>query len=345
MRNHYLLLALALFYACASPSKALEKGQTKKAMRLAKSDLKKQKNIAENIAVINEASQIEIDKILESNSNKISSPEVKDWIKVQNNYFALLEDIGEANQMTSGQISEPYDRLCEFKTDLDYKIADHYYKEGENYLFAFQSTGMKHLVKSAYYSYNTSEEYGGLKYHDDITEKKDYCVEHGRVYYIANNYDPSNNLFFRPLPHDSDQSADCIINSNRSGYSLSESRNSSQMTFQEVIKVGQESKIDTAGVVTYTPIYQTVYAYKNTTVITMSLSTTTWINVNDETGQCPLSSWSFNKEVSDSYEEVTYTGDSRAYPNFANDETGQPAFFISNLEDDLDRVVDRELGI
>ena len=346
LRLTLLPICLLGLLSCSSPSKALEKGRSKKAIRLAKSDLRKNKNITENITILNVAAHDEIDKVLASNTNKLSSPEVKDWIKVQNNYFGLLENIGEANQLSNGEVSEPYDRLCEHKTELDYKIADHYYQEGEEQLLAYHRSNEKSMARQAYGRYNLAQEYGADKYYADIQEKLDYCVEHGRVYYIAYDYSPSNDLFFRPLsesPHDVE--ADCVFSSSRSGYTTSETSSTSEKKYEERVQIGQESETDTSGIVTYTPIYEYVYAYKNTTDITVTLSTTTSVNVKNQTGQCHVRSWNFSKTVSDSYEEITFTGDSRAFPIGAKDETGVPAFFISKLQGRLDDAVEDELGI
>jgi len=344
LRITYFVLAIGLA-SCASPSKALEKGQNKKAMRLAKSDLKKNKNIEENIAILNEASNNEIDFILANNESKVASPEVKNWIKAQNNYYSLLENIGEANQITGGEVAQPYDRLCEVKTDLDFKIVEHYYDEGENHLAEYHYSDDKSKARSAYGFYHNAEEYGGDKYYQDIQDKKDYCVEHGRVYYRAYDYSPSNNIFLQPVPWNSDREADCVFNSSRSGYSSSQTRSTSQKTYSKKVEVGQEEIKDTSGNITYKTIYDKVYAYEDITEIKVTLRTNTWVNVENQTGHCHIRSWSFSDEVSDSFEEVRFSGDIRAYPAGANDQTGEPAFFRSNLEDELDRDVRRELGI
>lgn len=343
IRTIFLLLLPLFAGSCATSSKALEKGQNKKAIRLAKSDLRKNKNVEDNIAILNVASQNEVDKILALNSKRASSSNVEDWIVVQNNYYDLLENIGEANKLSQGKVSKPYDNLCEYKTDLDHKIANHYYQEGEIHLLDYEKLVQKKLAKKAYYSYLKSKEYGGDKYFTDIHEKLEYCLEKGRVYYIAHGYSPTKKLFFRPLPRDTSLTADCILKSTRSGYTVSEQRAESQKTYSEKVEVGKESFTDTSGVVTYEPIYNDVFAYKNTTKITVTLRTTTWINVKNESGQCHLRSWSFNSKVSDSYEEVRYTGDNRAYPILAKDETGVPMSFMSNLERELNSEVNKEL--
>lgn len=343
LRISFFASLIFLLSSCASSSKAFEKGQNKKAIRLAKYDLKKNKNVEENIAIINKASEIEIDKILELNAQKISSPQVEDWISVQNSYFSLLENIGEANQLAKGKISKPYDRLCEHKNDLDYKIAEHYYKEGEELLVSYENKQEKSEARKSYYSYKQAKDYGAEKYYGDLTEKMDYCIEKGRVYFIAYNCSPSKNLFFRPLPQDVSFEADCILRSTKSGYATKEKRSQSTKTYDEEIEVGKEAITDTSGTVTYEPIYETVFAYENTTKITVTLSTTTWINVKNNTGQCHKGSWSFQSEVSDTYEEVRYTGDSRAYPILAKDKVGQPISFMSDLERELRKEVDKEL--
>ena len=340
----YFLVAFS-FSSCATSTKALEKGQYNKAIRIAKSDLKKGKNVTENISILNAASNQVVDQAIAENQPKLESPEVNDWIKVQTNFYTILENIGEANQLSKGNVSEPYDKLCEQKSVLDYRIADHFYQEGEMFLDTYHTKKQKLDAREGYDKYKKSLDYSGDKYFPDINDKIADCITYGRVYHKSYDYNPGHTIFFKPLPKDAHYEADCIINSSRSGCSVSETRTTNQKTYNEQIEVRKDQVIDTAGVVTYIPIYETIYAYESINKITVTLSTTTWVNVTNNTGQCHLNTWSFSKSISDTYEEINYTGDLRAYPPGAVNKTGAPNFFRSNLEDRLDKEVKRELGI
>ena len=339
------IIIAGLAISCSSPQRALEKGNNKKAIRLAKKSIKKNRDIHENVEILNLAAHSEVENIMAASAHNLSSPEVEDWIYVQGDFYCLLENIGEANLLTAGLVSEPYERLCAAKTDLDFRIADHYYQAGEQHLRDYEYDLMKRTARLAYHQYSQAKAYGAGDYYSELEDKMAYCLENGRVYYTARNYRPASSLFLRALPAGADFEPDCILSSSRHGHSSHKCTTTKNKTFKKNVVVGSVSHTDTSGVVTHQDVYEDVYAYRKKTQTTITLRTTTWINVIDNTGQCSEHTRSFSTNVSGDYEEVEYSGDKRAYPPGARDKKENPYYLIRRLERELDRKVERRLGL
>ena len=344
MRPTTFLSVCILFFSCSTPAELLEKGKIERAFKLAEKKIKAGKDLNTNTKVLVFSGDQIIQSTLFNNSPLMHSPNVEDWVRAQNNFFKTLEDIVVANDLVDGQLQNSYDQLCTQKIELDFKIADHFYQNGTDLLaFHYEHTS-KHHARKAYYQYQECLSFGGDRFFQNLEDKISESVEEGKVYFVSHNFRPSSNLFFQPLPPNADFEADCIIQASFGPINYSTHSHSSTTTHSKDIEVGKNSKVDTSGQIVYTPIMKTVYADVITTSVTVTASSYSDIYVDNITGQCSKRSKSFNACVSDSYEEVRIHGDRRALNTSISACSGQPAFFISNLESDLNFKIDCELG-
>lgn len=340
----YFLLVLCCIIACRSPQKALENGNYQRSIKLSSKAIQKGKSIDENKIILVNASNLEVEKTLAANNSFTSSENVDNWIKAQSKYYKSLKIIGAANRITNGSANEPYDKLCERKIDLDFSIAEHFHINGDELIAVSRNTGKTKYAREAYDEYEACIKNGGEAFYKDIEDLKEECIDLGTVYYKA--YDGAGgygNRFLKPLPKDADWPADCIISVDWGRVNSSENRTESEVTYKKRIKVGESVTTDTSGVKTYHPIYETACAYKTTTRVRITLSSRTRRNVQNVTGECFLRSKTICEEVSDTYTEVRYSGDSRALPSCPRNKTGEPSFFRSNLERKLERKIDNQL--
>lgn len=333
-----------LLVSCSTPQKAFEKADYTRSIKLASKNISKGKKVEENKDLIKRASQQAVDHTLSVNAELISSSEVKDWKKVQANYFKTLEVIGAANKVSAGSAREAYDQLCDQKSDLDFSIAEYYHLAGDELLTESRDTESTAPARQAYTYYQDCLKNGGSTFYNDLDDLMQECIERGTVYYIANDgASVGGNIFLKQLPRGADRIADCEISVRRNSVSFSEKKSDNRKNLDKEIEVGQNAITDTSGVTTYEPIYDKIYGAEITTTVTVTASSTTYKNVRRNTEECFLSDSNFNTSVSDSYEEIRYEGDNRTWPDFAKNETGAPAFFNSKLEDQLNKEIDRKI--
>ncbi len=116
---YFSLLALCIL-SCKSPTQLLEKGDCDQAFNRAVKEIKKRKNVAQNIKVIEKSTELRVAAALRFAEIKSNSEKTKDWVNAQTKLYKTLEEIGEANILLKGSISEPYDELCTAKKDIDF---------------------------------------------------------------------------------------------------------------------------------------------------------------------------------------------------------------------------------
>jgi hypothetical protein len=340
----YAVLLAVLLISCSTPQKAFDKADYSKSIKLASKDINKGKKVEENKQLIKRASQLAVDETLAVNESLVTSSEVKDWKKVQTSYFKTLEVIGEANKVSAGSAREAYDQLCDQKSDLDFSIAEYYHLAGDELLSESRDTERTAPARQAYQHYQDCLKNGGTTFYNDLDDLIQECIERGTVYYVARDgATVGGSVFLKKLPSGADWVADCEISIDRGTITFSETKSDNRKNLDKEIEVGQNAITDTSGVTTYEPILDKIYGAEITTTVTVIARSTTHKQVRRNTEECFLRDSSFDTEVSDTYEEIRYEGDNRTWPDFAENETGPPAYFNSNLEDDLKRTINTKI--
>lgn len=347
MKYLYLLLIILAISSCKSPVKLLEEGKYNTAFDRAVAEVKRGKNVKENLEVIKISAELKVEEALRYSAIMTKTEKVKDWIKTQTKVYGLLEDLGKANKIVDGKIYEQYDALCNEKKDIDYQIVDYFYEEGHDHLDRFYNEGNKVDARHAYKSFKNCEKYEGQSFFLRLAENTEDAYQNGIVYYVSDYGKIGSRLFLKPLPKNAEFQPDCDILIDHGFVSFSSSESSSDDKKTEEIETGTEAVTDTSGNTTYHPIYETVSAKITTKTITITITARvstkmTCINV---TGQCSMRSSYFNTQFSDSYEEVSVSGDERAITFHVDEHCGEPAFFKSNIEDELMDLADAKIGL
>jgi len=339
----YIFSLLLIFASCVTPEKALEQKRYKRALRLAANEIKSGKDVERNIRIMQTAADHIIDEELKRKKNLVNSSKVKDWIKVQDSYYRVLEVLGKANIKSNGAILSEYDEMCSTKKDLDFKIVEYYYSKGEKDLQKFYEDGQKVNARNAYYEFAAAKKHGGHLYYNNLEDIMSECHQNGIVYYIGDFHIVGHSFFLKPLPANADFEPDCDIRISYGFVDFSKSTSESSQDYTKEVVVGQEEEKDSLGNITYRDITEEVEATVTKIEVTVTASTYTYINSIDLTGQCTVGSESFRSEVSDNYEEIEFSGDERAIPEGLSEKSGAPAFFENNLKDELIKIVDRKL--
>ena len=345
MRCLYVITTFMLLVSCKTPSELFDEGNYSKAFRKAAKEIKAGVNIKTNTDIIYKVSERKVAEAIRYATIKSNAKDVKDWIRTQTKIYDLLKDIGEINTLLNGAINAPYDALCNEKKDVDYQIVEYYYDEGHDHLDDFYITGEKETARNAYYSFLNCEKYEGQDFFPFLEDDKQDAYQNGIVYYVSDHGNIGSKLFLKPLPRDAEFEPDCEIRVDQSAVSYSVSESEQRVKHQKEIETGQESVVDTSGKTTYVPIMEDVEATVITRTITVTAHATTHIWSRGITGQCTVSSTSYDNDISDTYDEVYVEGDERALRHHINTKSGEPAFFRSDLEDDLLAQAERDIGI
>jgi len=340
----YLFLLLSLLLgACTTPKKAYESGNHSKAISLIIKKLKKNEATKADLNILSKASNELVKTTLAKNDKKSRSPKVKNWIKVSEEYYEVLENVGEANQKSKGHITSSYDKICSAKKEVDFKIIDYFYEEGIVLLDKAANTGLKKAARQAHVEFENCVKYGGKNEYNDLEDMLEESHERGIVYFTSWDIRPNTTFWVKPLPRDADYEADCDVTVDKGFVNFMPSSSSTTKTYYEDVQTGSNTETDTAGIVTTTPIYTEVSAQVTITTRTLTASSTTNIYVRDLSGHCTLRGESFTIDEVDEYEEVTITGDLRAVPSGVSAKSGEPTFFRSGLEDDVQDEVNRRI--
>lgn len=331
--------------SCKSPAELLENGNYIQAFDKAVKEVKKGKNIDQNIKVIEKSAEMKAASAIRYATIKSKSENVKDWIKVQTKLYGSLEELGKANILLDGDISKPYDKLCNKKKDIDFQIVEYYYDEGHNYLDDFYNQKMKIDARNSYYSFVECEKYEGQSFFPGLADDKEDAYQNGIVYYVSDYGNIGLRLFLKPLPIDADFKPDCDIIIDHGFVSFSTSESVERETQTKTIETGQEAVTDTSGITTYIPIMGEIEAIVVTKTITVIAQVTTHLWSTNITGQCSVHSSSFTTQNSDSYEEVSVEGNKRALRHHVDTNSGAPAFFKDGLESDVIDKAYNNIGI
>ncbi len=330
----YLSLAVLIvaISACKTPTELLEEGNFKSAFSNALREVKARKNIEQNIKVIKKSARMKVDEAMLYSSIYGNTGNVKDWIKTQAKLYKLLQEIGRANLIIEGKISEPYDMLCTEKKDLDYQIVEYYFDEGLDHLDQYYYENNKADARLAYQSFKECEKHEGISFFPQLADNIEDAHQKGIVYYVSNHGNIGSKLFLKPVPKDSDILPDCDFTINYGYVTFSTSESVSSDTKTKEIQVDTKVKTDTSGITTRTPIYETVSATITTKTVTITASLHSRITATNVSGQCNVKSSAYFSEESESYEEVNVSGDDRALSHHVVEKSGEPAFIRSDLE-------------
>ncbi len=334
MENLLYTLLVLFFFACTTPKKALQKGKYKQAFRLAERQIKKGKNVDQNINILRVSGDKIIQDEIRRNQKLLQSDDVKDWIKVRKSYYKTLNTIGKANLTTDGAISDIYDKLCVPKYDLDEKIASVFFYEGNRLLNNFDAHGNKIDAQNAYFQYDDCIKNGGKTFFQDLDNLKEEARQLGIVYYKSHGLYHNWSLFLQPIPRDADFIADCIVDVDLGFIHTDISESSNTQSYTSQIQVDTRIETDTSGNTTSFPIYETISCTVETTTVNITKSQSVDIDVVDQTGQCSISSDYYTQAVEGSYEIISFDGNEDAVPDGISEKSA-PAFFESGLEDDL----------
>ena len=338
------MIMVLLVSSCYTPEQALEKKWYKTAIRLSAKQIKQGKDVERNKRILQTAADHIIYNEIKSKKALVNSPKVKDWIKVQDSYYRVLEDLGKANILSNGAILTEYDEMCSIKKELDFKIVEYYYQRGEKMLRKFYTEGQKSFARSAYYEFAKALKHGAKLYYNNIDAMMEESHKNGTVYYIGDTHIVGSSFFLKPLPRNADFEPDCDIDIDFGSHSFSTLTTSSSRDYTDEVIVGREEVKDTSGNISYKNIYEEIKATVTTITITVTASTWTSINSRDLSGQCTVSSESFHTSVSEDCEEIEISGDSRAVPAGISEKSCSRFSMESNLSSDLDSKVDSELN-
>lgn len=338
-----ILLVIIFFTSCMTPKEAYDKGMYRTAFFSASKQIKKGKNIEKNEIILRQSASALVEKEMRRDESLIASSDVKKWVKVQDRYYRLLEDLGKVNIESNGVILEEYDQLCSNKKELDFKITDYYYQLGADFLEEFYQSGNKESARDAYYMFLKAEKSGGELYYNNLADLIIESREKGIVYYVCDDANIGNSLFLQELPENAEFEPDCIIEVDYGIVNSTTNITEESKTYTDEIIVGTKEVKDTSGNIIYRSIYEDIEATVITVKVEVTLSTTTWVNVEDVTGQCSEENRSFTTSVSDTYEEIRINGDREALKESFIESEGEPSFFRSDLEDELLRKVDSGL--
>lgn len=315
MRLLSIFLGILLIFGCSTPSELIIEGKLNQAFNKATKQIKRGKDIPSNTDALKIASEKISTITIQYAKQYEQSNRLKDWTYAQKVYDKALKNIHNANQLIEGQLQSSYDKLCDKKIDLDFKITNHFYQKGEEMLAAHYEQLSKQFARDAYSNYKECLSFGGDRFFQDINEKIEESILQGTTYFISYNFQPTSRLFFQPQNQESIESPDCEISADFGGIRFSENSRSCTNHYSETIKVGTRTEVDTSGKTQYYPIYKDVHGSVTTTTVTVQASATTYVNVRNATGECFKRSDFFNNSVEDSYEIVSFCGDRRAIPS------------------------------
>ena len=332
--------SVSIFFQCSSPQKAFDNRNFEKALKMSSQKIAKGESDLSNYTIAAESSEIIV--AIELNKNRVlnDSEQVEDWIKVQDSYYGTLETIGQANIATEGHLDSSYDMLCEAKNEIDFRIIDHFYTDAIDLINESKSSGEKIKARQGHYALNECIKHGGENQYSNLDELLNEAHSLGVIYFTSTGYNPGYSFWYAPVQGGSDQEIDCSLRYNSDWVIYSESESSSSEVNSKVIQTGTETETDTSGMVTSTPIYETVQATINTNTVTVSATIDFHRYVQNVSGQCPLGNYTFTFNESNSYKEINVSGDERALYHIVTEQDGEPAFFRSNLK----QAVENKIG-
>ena len=299
--------------SCATPLQHYNNGDYRDAIRQANSNIEKKKDIEENLDVLNACYHTLIAQTLQKHHNQIINGTIDDWKIAQEDYYDLLADIGKSNIRTQGKIQDLYDSFCDSKINIDFQITEHLYEEGERIMEKFYASMVKNDARNACIKFQECIDYGGEVFFNSLLDKKNLAQELGTVFIYCEGDAEIISEDFTKQVFDK-ENADCILERYESFITTNTVQiSSNKETVTREIEVGKGSEKDTSGFVKYFPIMEKVSADVNTEIYRSTASACVNFKIIPITDQCNQRSSSDMISNSETFEIVTWSGDSRAF--------------------------------
>lgn len=344
-RDYWILYALACLLTlchCSSPQKAIENKNYNKAMNLATKFIEKGKDLEANTMYLQTAAEAFAKEALVSYHEQKSTT-MMDWKQSQAKLYQVLNQLGKRNINTNGLISESYDLVCEAKQEIDLKIINHYYDEGERLLAKSKSLDESEWARNAYQKFIASEREGAALFYDNLDELKADCVEYGSITVDSRGVG-YNNIFLKPVADSTDEVADCTVGWSAGLVDFNSTSSLNVIEQKRQLIIGQNSSTDTSGIVTFQDITEEVIGFKNETTFNYTVSQVLSIQVTANTSECFLNSSTVTLSESNSCTAVEYTGDLRAFVTTFNT-TCDEFFKKTELENKLRTTLNNNLFV
>ncbi len=327
---HLLVLIFTIVTSCSTPQEYLDQENYQKAIFSATNNVTRNKNVQENVAIIKTAYNRIIDREIAHQKAVLGDEEVKDWIRLRKKQYKLLEEIGTKNSKLKGELTEEFDRLCDNKEHLDFRITQHFYDHGEELWETYLDRPLKAVSRQAHYQYQNCEKNGGHGFYSGLSDSLYESYQKGIVYYTSNWPINEQTKFLKALPKGADFDPDCRIFTSLDGVRFQTNCSWNKDEISQKVKVGDRMETDTSGNVNYIPEYETVYATVIREEIEITAQVRAYKHFSDVTGECPLRDNDKLFELSDVYEKVQWNGDIRAFSNGPPSGSSASEFHIKN---------------
>lgn len=322
-----------------TPQKVYDKGDYRRAIKMATSDVLRNKDVAANKAIIKRAVRQVANARVEQHDD-IMGRDVGVWKNSQRQYYRDLELLGRVHKSGVVDILPAYDAICDRKMELDHAVIDYYYWAADSLLTHAYETGHKSSARNAYQHLQQCHRASGDLHYDDISILKEEAVDRGTVYFIAHGLSPSTSLFLQPLPQEGDIQPDCSVSVSVGSRHSDHTTSTSTDTYTKEVVDRMETYLDTAGVVHRREIMKEISG--SVIVVTHELTVSQAVNiyVDDLTGHCTMhSSWETITR-SETLEEVSISGDRDAIPSHISTNSVHPYAELHSLESEVSSDVD-----
>ncbi|MFK7809303.1 MAG: hypothetical protein AB8F74_15975 [Saprospiraceae bacterium] len=364
MNFRFLILALILVTACASPSKHLKEGNYNKAYKQSLNQLKRGKSVRENKKILKKAmAQI----IVKENRGIAKLLETKDIEDLEKAYDANQDLQGKIEKtfkyVEDGSFDQDYDGLREQANWMQEDIAETYFKFGESSLTKAIDNGDKKLAQQAYSDFAKAKKYGFSG--NGIDDQMEECIEVGRYIYTVEasvsfgiSYEWEIDRRFEDIEDYSERfrkiyyeranvdDVDCHLDIEFNSLDINYRDEVDNQTFTERVQTGTETTTDADGNVSTIPVYGNVQAQVR---IIRRIKVAEWevrVDIRSRSNNCELRDERFSETIAADIEQSEWSGDERAVPNRYrrpnNDELPDDDEMAEELADILYREILRE---
>lgn len=326
--------------SCMTPQKVYDKGNYRKAIKMAMSDINKGKEVVANRAIIMRAAREIANKRVDQHP-QVMAGDVRDWKKYQAQYYRDLQLVGRVYKHGVADVLPAYDAICDRKMELDYAIIAYYYDGADSLLNVAYNTGHKASARMAYRYLQDCLDASGDSYYSDISQLMDEAVDLGTVYFVADGLSPRTSLFIQPLPHDTDLVPDCRVSVSIGFMDSDVTTTTDTKIYTDEVVSRKETYRDTAGVVHTRSIIEEISATVEITTYQIVVEQRVDIDVQRLTDHCSMSSDWETITRSETVEEVSITGDRAALPRGYPTSSVHILQEVSQLESDVRSAVYR----
>jgi hypothetical protein len=326
-----------------TPQKVYDKGDYRRAIKMATSDVLRNKDVAANKAIIKRAVRQMANARVEQHDD-IMARDVGVWKKSQRQYYRDLELVGKVHKSGIVDLLPAYDAICDRKMELDFAIVEYYYLGADSLLNVAHDTGHKASARQAYSYLRQCQDADGERYFSNIPELMDEAVDRGTVYFVADGVSPSTGLFLQPLPRDVDIEPDCRVSADVGFMDTDVSQSTSSRTYTKEVVDHILTTRDTSGMSVSTEVMKQISATVEVTTYEIEVTQRVTMDVQHLTDHCSMSSDWETISRSETLEEVSITGDNEALPIGVRAQSVNVFSTQSQLESDVRSAVRSWLG-